>query len=285
MGLDIRHFRMFMAAVDEGSISRAAKRLHMTQPAVSRSLIELERRLDVRLLVRSGQGVTLTEEGAYFYEKAVVVVRAFESAVRMCDADRRPIRISHAWSALGLHTSRIVRLWKDLHPDVPLHFHRVDIKDDGLSRGDFDIAVLRHEPPGDDVETFELFSEHRVMAAPVGHPLTRRKPLKMADLAGHPIIIDSVTGTTSLSLWNPGSSPLPTIEVGTVEDWQIYIAAELGIGVTQASTEYLCFHHGIEYIPLVDAPPVPIRLAWKKTNRHPMLSQFVEISKTAVVLG
>ncbi|NEB77822.1 LysR family transcriptional regulator, partial [Streptomyces sp. SID14478] len=79
--IELRHLRCFLAVADEGSVTRAAPVLHLTQPAVSRTLAALETGLGVRLVDRSTHHLALTPEGRAFREKAAAAVAAFEEAL------------------------------------------------------------------------------------------------------------------------------------------------------------------------------------------------------------
>jgi DNA-binding transcriptional LysR family regulator len=275
MTLEIRHLRTFLVCVSEGTISRAAKRLHVAQPAVSRTLTELERHLQCGLLTRSAAGITLTTDGSAFHPKAVSAVAAFDDAVSSPPRTVRPLYVGHAWSALGEHTSSLLRQWKTLHPDVPIVLRRFDDASGGLSNASVDVAVVRGSAPHDDGPGELLYSEPRVAAVPTGHALHDRVSLDLDDLAHYPLVLNTISGTTDHNLWNNDHALLIAAEVQTVDDWQSHIAAGTGIGVTPASTARLHPHPEITYIPLRDAPPVPVYLAWRRWNQHPLLEEFL----------
>ncbi|CAM5715666.1 LysR family transcriptional regulator [Streptomyces californicus] len=118
MAVGIHHLRTFLTAVDEGSISKAATRLHEAQSAVSRRLAELERHVKQTLLERSAEGVQPTVAGKTFCAKADAAVTAFDDAMHSDLHRVRALRVGHAWSAIGVYTSEILRQWKEANPEV-----------------------------------------------------------------------------------------------------------------------------------------------------------------------
>ena len=99
MTVELRHLRCFLAIVDEGNITRAAQSLHLSQPALSRALAQLERGLTVQLVDRSTHHVTLTGAGTTFAKSARAAVRQVDDAVASISAAVPPLRFGHNWSS------------------------------------------------------------------------------------------------------------------------------------------------------------------------------------------
>ncbi|MGW2159193.1 LysR family transcriptional regulator [Nonomuraea sp. NPDC001699] len=282
MGLDIRHLETFLAAVEEGSITAAARRLRLAQPAVSRTLAQLESHVGAALLVRSAHGVALTPEGETFRIKAAAAMASFTEAVERPFGGARPLRVGHAWSAFGDHTSAVLRRWRTLRPEQPLELCRLDDPYAGMAGGWIDISVLRGPQPRPGYRSELLYSEERVAAVSVEHRLSRRRELRLVELAGEGLIVHRNGGTTTPELWNAEARPSVAAEVGSVDDWQSNIAANNGVGITPASSTRLHPHAEIVYIPLTDAPAVPVFLAWAPNSRHPALSDFSRVAHAVV---
>ncbi|MER8042065.1 LysR family transcriptional regulator [Streptomyces sp. NPDC094032] len=278
--IELRHLRCFLAIAEEGNLTRAATRLHLTQPAVSRTLAALERHLGARLVDRSTHHLALTAEGRSFHDRAAAAVTAFDAAVDPELLRRRPLRLGHAWSAFGPYTTPLLRRWQAEHPGTPLELLRVDDRTAGLLRGEVDAALLRGpvEIPG--LATEELLTEERVAAVPADSPLAARASLTLADLAAETAILNPVSGTTTLDLWPADARPRTTLTVANTDDWLTTIAAARGIGVTSASTATLHPHPGVAYRPLTGTPPVPVLLAWREADRHPAVGALVELART-----
>ncbi|ANW18868.1 LysR family transcriptional regulator [Streptomyces clavuligerus] len=280
MGIELRHLRCFLAVAEESSITRAAQRLRLSQPTVSRTLAALERDVGARLVDRSTHHVSLTPQGRIFREKATAAVAAFDEALTPGRPGRpRPLRLGHAWSALGAYTTPLLRRWERELPDTPLELLRIDDRTAGLARGEVDAAVLRGriEAPGLVAET--LYLEERVAAVTADGPLAARDRLTLADLAGVPVVINEVSGVTALDLWPPGARPPATVAVTTTDDWLTAIAAGRGAGVSVVSTAETHPHPGVAYRPLPDVPRVPVLLAYRAAAAHPALPRLLEIAR------
>ncbi|MFB9553405.1 LysR family transcriptional regulator [Streptomyces roseoviridis] len=277
--IELRHLRCFLTIAEEGNLTRAAARLHLTQPAVSRTLAALEKQLGARLVDRSTHHLALTAEGRAFRERAAAAVAAFDTAVDPGRLRHRPLRLGHAWSAFGPYTTPLLRRWQRDHPETPLELLRVDDRTAGLLRGEVDAALLRGpvEIPG--LATEELLTEERVAALPADSPLAARPGLALADLTAETAILNPVSGTTTLDLWPAGARPRSTLTVANTDDWLTAIAAGRGIGVSAASTAALHPHPGVTYRPLTDAPPLPVLLAWRDTARHPATGALVDLAR------
>jgi DNA-binding transcriptional LysR family regulator len=281
MSIEVRHLRCFLAIAEESSVTRAATRLHLTQPAVSRALAALEQHLGIRLVDRSTHHLALTAEGQAFRDKAAAAVTAFDEALDATRLRRWPLRLGHAWSALGPYTTPLLRRWQQEHPDTPLELLRIDDRTAGLTRGEVDAAVLRGPVDTPGLITELLFTEPRVAAVTSDGPLAHRATLTLADLsAAGPVILNTVSGLTNLDLWPPESRPTTTLTVANTDDWLMAIAAGQGAGASAASTAEMHPHPGVTYRPLADAPRVPVVLAWRRTGTaHRALPQLLALAR------
>ncbi|WAL96188.1 LysR family transcriptional regulator [Streptomyces sp. Je 1-369] len=274
--VELRHLRCFLAVAEEGSVTRAATRLRITQPAASRTLAALEEALDSRLVDRSTHHLRLTPAGRAFRDKAAVAVAAFEDALDAGRSAHRPLRLGHAWSAAGPYTTPLLRRWRETHPDVPLELLRIDDRTAGLTRGAVDAALLRGHVDTPGLVTELLHTEARVAAVPADSPLASRARLglglDLADLTDHTIALNTVSGTTTADLWPAGARPTAMITVANTDDWLAAIAASRAVGVTTTATADLHPHPGVAYVPLPGAPHVPVLLARRDgPPSHPAL--------------
>ncbi|WP_327683011.1 LysR family transcriptional regulator [Streptomyces sp. NBC_00467] len=279
MSIEMRHLRCFLAIAEESSVTRAAVRLHLTQPAVSRALAALEKQLGTRLVDRSTHHLALTPEGLVFRDKAAAAVVAFDEALDTGRLRRRPLRLGHAWSALGPYTTPLLRRWEREHTETPLELLRIDDRTAGLVRGEVDAAVLRGPVDTPGLVTELLFTESRVAAVTSDGPLAARPSLTLAELTDTPMILNTVSGLTTLDLWPPESRPGTTVTVANTDDWLTAIAAGRGAGVSVASTAAMHPHPGVTYRPLTDAPPARVMLAWRASSPHPALRELLALAR------
>jgi len=281
MNVELRHLRAFAAIAQEGSVTAAAHVLGVTQPALSRTLSSLENHLGVRLFDRSTRAVVLSVHGQALLPRVLIALAAVDDVLDA--AVTWPLRVGHAWSGAGPYTSQILQEWARARPDVPATVRRVDDRLAGLTRGLSDVAFLRGRVTDPGLHSEPLYSEPRTAVLPTTHPLAGRPALDLADLAGDALVVNDVTGTASPALW-PAGGPRPRValRVGTVEDWLIAIAAGQGVGVTAASTAQLHARPGVVFVPLPDAPPMPVAVAWRIGAGHPARADFARTAQDVV---
>ncbi|MFI7701571.1 LysR substrate-binding domain-containing protein [Nonomuraea sp. NPDC049480] len=276
MNVELRHLRALAAIGDEGTITGAALALHISQPALSRTLEQLESRLGTRLVERTTRRLTLTEAGRRLWEHAHRILDQVDTALTEAVTGTQPrsIRVAFAWSALGSHTVPLLRAWRDRHPDTPVHVWRVDDPEAAVRRGEADVAFLRTEPaPDPSLARCSLVREQRMAAVPEDHPIAQRSAVCLADLADQPVVLCSTASTTRADLW-PGTRQPSTFQVPGVDEWLTTIATGEAVGVTTAGISYNHPHPGIRYLHLSDAAPVTVYLVWPISPSHPATDDF-----------
>jgi DNA-binding transcriptional LysR family regulator len=285
MTIELRHLRAFLAIAEEGNITRAAARLHLGQPALSRTLRQLEDHLGARLVDRSTHHLRLTTEGRTFRDKALAALAAVDTALDPAGLRGWPLRLGHTWAALGDHTVPLLRRWDETYPDVPLELLRIDDRTAGLTQGKVDAALLRGEITEPGIRTELLLSEERVVVMAADSPLAGLPRVTLADLAAHPIALNTVSGTTTMDLWPAGRRPVGSIEVTNTDEWIIAIAAGRAVGVSTSATPSNHAHPALAYRPLADAPAVPVVLAWRDGPGHPAVADLLNLVREVVRPG
>ncbi|PWI14031.1 LysR family transcriptional regulator [Streptomyces sp. Act143] len=278
MTVELRHLRAFLVIAEEGSITRAAARLHMSQPALSRTLRQVEDHLGARLVDRSTHHLELTAQGRVFRDKAAAAVSAVDTALDPGGLSSWPLRLGHPWAALGDHTVTLLRRWDETHPGTRLELLRVDDRTAGLTRGRVDAALLRGAVTAPGLRTELLAWEERVAVLPSDSPLTALPRVTLADLVDSPIALNTVAGTTTMDLWPPTARPLATIEVTNTDEWLMTIAAGRAVGISTTATPGSHAHPSLVYRPLTGAPPVPVVLAWREGAGHPAIPDLVTLA-------
>ncbi|OIV35368.1 LysR family transcriptional regulator [Mangrovactinospora gilvigrisea] len=278
MTIELRHLRAFLAIAEESTVTRAAARLRIGQPALSRTLGRLEEHLGVRLVDRSTHHLELTPAGRAFRDRAATALAAVDAALDPGALTALPLRLGHPWAALGALTVPLLRRWDAAHPDIPLELRRIDDRLAGLTRGQVDVALLRGRVADPRLVTELLTEEPRMAAVPADSDLARRDALTLADLADRPIALNTVGGTTSLDLWPAEARPTATIEVANTDEWLTAIAVGRAVGVTTEATPRLHTHPALAYRPLTDAPPVPLHLARRRGPlSHPAIPSLIAL--------
>jgi DNA-binding transcriptional LysR family regulator len=277
MDVELRHLRVLLAVVDAGSFTGAAAVLRTSQASVSRTVAALERALGARVLRRTTREMSLTAVGARVVEYARRVLDEVAAMQRAADEDRGNLRIGYAWAALGRHTTAVQRRWAEARPGSALVFVQSNTPTAGLTEGSADVGVLRRPLNDPRLAATLLGTERRYAALPSDDPLARRRSVRLADVAGHTVAVDSLTGTTTDELWSPPMAPGATRTVRGVDEWLTLIAAGQAFGITAEATAAQHPRPGVVYRPVRDAPPVPVRLAWWADTPPPHLEQLVQL--------
>jgi DNA-binding transcriptional LysR family regulator len=259
MDVQLRQLRAFAAVVDAGTFTDAAAALGVSQAAVSRAVAALESALGARLLHRTTRQITLTATGGRVLTHARRILGDVAHLRQVAARARTELRVGYAWAALGKHTRTVQKRWAAGHPGTPLVFVHADSPSAGLSDGSADLAVLRRALDDPRFATAPVGTENRYAAVATGHPLARRRTVRLADLARYTVAIDNRTGSTTLDLW---PEPPVTRPTHGVDEWLTLIAANQAVGLTSEATAHQNPRPGVAYRAVRDAPPIAVRLAW-----------------------
>ncbi|WP_375501006.1 LysR family transcriptional regulator [uncultured Jatrophihabitans sp.] len=274
--VEVRHLLALVALTEEGTFTDAAIRLGITQSAVSRTIRSLEAVVGSRLVERTTRSVALTPGGVRCYHAAVQALAAVDAVLDAAQDRSRPLRFGYSWSALGRHTTTVLRRWRSEHAEVALEVHRFDERDGGLARGRADVAIVRGEFAQPGITTRRLFAEPRLAVLPVGHRLAGASSVRLADLV-EDTVLTTAYGTTTLDLWPAGQRPARSLRVDNTDEWLTEIAGGLAIGVTAESTAVQHPHPGVVFVALTDGGEIDVYLAWPTAQAHPAVADFVAL--------
>src|SRR5258708_31599579 len=141
MALELRHLRCLVAIADTATFTDAAIELGISQAAVSRNVLALEKVLGVRVLHRTSRSVTPTTAGVHVLAQARQVLIAADNLVAGAASGHTRLRIGHPWAAMGPHTREFQRRWAAEFPDVDGHVIRANSSTGGLAEGLGDLAA------------------------------------------------------------------------------------------------------------------------------------------------
>ena len=195
--MELRHLRHFIAVAERLSFSKAAQALHITQPALSRQIKELEDELGCQLFVRKPTEITLTPEGLRLLERAVLLLRDAEDLKRELQtrgkAQRHRIRLAHFGTFIELYLVPFTQRVHTRHPQWNFDLLERDPADalPLLQRGEIDAAVLGR-PAAEKLRglsTKVIWSETPVIVVASNHKLAKRRRLTLGELAGEKLIV------------------------------------------------------------------------------------------------
>jgi DNA-binding transcriptional LysR family regulator len=277
MDLELRQLRCLVAIVDSGSFTDAAIELGVSQAAVSRTLLSLERVLGIRLLHRTSRSLAPTTAGVQVLARARQLLAEADELVREATTGHRRLRIGHAWSALGRHTLEFQRRWAARYPDVELQLIRTNSGTGGLAEGLCDLAVVRTPPDERRYASAVVGRERRFCAVAADDPWARRRSIRLDEVRDRTVAIDRRTGTTTTGLWPPGTEPAVE-HIHDIDDWLAVIATGRCVGITPESTVTQYGRQGIAFRPLRDADPVPVWIIWRHQDPHPATHAAVALA-------
>ena len=268
MDLELRQLRCLVAIVDSGTFTDAAIELGVSQAAVSRTLSALEGTLGVRLLHRTSRSVTPTTAGVQVLTRARQLLAAADDLVAEATTGHARLRIGHAWSAMGSHTPEFQRRWASSYPAVELLLIRTNTATGGLAEGNCDLAVVRTAVDEKRFASAVVGYERRFCAVAADDSWAKRRSIGLDEIRDRIVLVDRRTGTTTPDLWPAGSAPAMEY-TQDIDDWLAVIASGRCIGITAESTMTQYRREGIAFRPLRSAPPVPVRLIWRRHDPHP----------------
>lgn len=253
-----QQLRGFCYAASVGSISKAAKRMGLSQPAVSQQIQSLEREMAVRLFVRGGARIRLTQEGELLFEMALPLIEQLEKLddqfhLRRTQTEEGHIDVAAGGSTILYVLPKYVEAFRKAHPKIEVRLHNVT-GIEGLAQlrsGQVELAVGPLLSIPDDIEFHPIIAYEPVVITCLGHPLASVKPLTLAELSRHPLILPP----RNLSTWSivdsafkqQGLSYRVAMEVGGWEMIKKYV--ELGLGISIISSIGITGKEKLEIIP------------------------------------
>ncbi|NML18077.1 LysR family transcriptional regulator [Azohydromonas caseinilytica] len=265
--MELRHLRYFVAVADEQSFTRAAERLHISQPPLSRQIQDLEEELGTALFERGSRPLKLTEAGRFFYGHAT---RLLEQAAQATRATRRVARmerrlvIGFVASTMYGAMPRLVRLFRAERPQTELSLVEMSTLDqlEALKTGRIDVGFGRLRLRDPALRREVLREERLVAAIPIEHALAiPEQPIILAALANEEILVYPKTPRPSyadqvLSLFrDQGLEPAAVHEVQEIQTALGLVAAGMGICVVPTGVSRLRPDE-VVYRPLSDPQAV-----------------------------
>ncbi len=290
--MDLRHLRAFIAIAEEQSFTRAAARLRIAQPPLSRQLQQLEAELGVLLIERGSRPARLTEPGRVLFEQAAQILdRVAEMrgiARRLTEARHGRFGIGFVASTLYGHLPKVLRDFRAARPGTEIAVLELTSIEQvaALKEGRIDVGFGRI-PFDDPAITRRLLRNETMIAAlPVGHrALERPGPLLLSDLADDPLIVYPKSPRPSyadqvIALYrNHGLRPASLQEVREMQTALGLVAAGLGVCLVPAAVERLQ-REGVAYRALGDAGAIsPIIMSHRREDRSAELALILDIIK------
>jgi LysR family transcriptional regulator, benzoate and cis,cis-muconate-responsive activator of ben and cat genes len=290
--MELRHLRYFIAVGEEENVSRAALKLHVSQPALSRQVRDLEDELGFPLLIRTAKSVRLTEAGRAFLTEARASLQRVQQAVQKARAIATgaggELHIGYAPSLTARFLPGALRAFQAQSPGLRVRLHDLSTEEmlAGLRQGALQMAFMVRAPALLRGLRFEeLARDAFCLAVAPKHPLARRGSVKLAEAAREPLIAysrkDYPDAHKQLAAMFAAIKSKPRVAEEHDSVSSLIAAVEAGHGVTIAARSLACTAGPrLKLIPLRPAPPpLVVGAAWLKQGLAPAAEQFLKCAR------
>ncbi len=287
--MDLRHLRYFQAVAEELSFSRAAKRLRIAQPALSRAVQEVEAALGAPMLERNRRTVRLTPAGQVLLHETGIVFERWDEALRRVKrtaaGEEGELRLGYIGPPTQAFLGRLLSEYRRRYPRVSIHLEERTPERvwEMLAKGRLAAALTRPVMTTEDLglRTLLLRNERLGAIVPGHHSLAKRRTLRWKDLAPEPLIVlarregvglhDAVLAGCRQAGFLPRIAHTPSL-VGTVLS---YVEAGAGVGIVAECV--ITPGVPLRFVPLQPESSVPLVLAWPEDMDPPPVQRFREL--------
>jgi DNA-binding transcriptional LysR family regulator len=285
VAVELRHLRYFVAVVEAGQISAAARRLHLAQPALSQAMQALEREVGVPLLERHPRGVRPTPAGEAFVRRARMTLDNAQDAVRAArQLGASPEFLVGALPSLPEVAADVIERFRVAHPELSVRWKPLDFPSElsSLLDGSVDVAFLWAPYRTDRIVMEPIHEEPPMALMAASHPLAKEESLTFEQLDGetfpapHPEIPSEWADYYYLTDVRGHRPPVSTEITRTVDEVVALIASGKAISVSPAFLVRIIARAGLVGVPVVDVRPFVMSLAWRADDTRDLVREFVD---------
>jgi DNA-binding transcriptional LysR family regulator len=286
--LDLRLVDYFVAVAEELHFGRAAERLHIAQPSLSHQIRRLESQLGVTLLERNSRNVHLTEAGEALLREGRKTLSHAQHAIRTTRAAGAPqLTVGFYGSAGSDLLADALRAFGERHPSYSVAVRELPFGSiDAILSSEVNVAFTRLNPGQTELEVEVIAREPRLVALPVAHPLAARETLTFAELAEESFITNPVVRDHGARpprwLAEQRRHGLPgrvAAQSAGVLEILTLVAAGRGVCLVPSAVARHYVRDDIAYVPVKDAEPAVVSLAWREGAVVPALAAFIETAQ------
>jgi len=287
MDAHLRDLRYFVAVAEELSFTRAAGRLHVSQPALSKQIQGLETTLRAQLLARDRRQVELTPAGAALLDVARRLLEQWdEGLAAVADAAAEQTRT--------LRVGTLTSIGRALYPRVIDHFTKrepgwhIELRSyswvdptAGLSEQATDAAFLWLPVQADDIVVRPLVTERRFVALSARHPLAERHEVCFAEVAGEPFLALPRAAGPLRDFWlatseRAGKAPAVAAEVTSADETFEIVSSGAAVVLLAEGNAIVYARPGIVCVPVTDLGPAQLAVAWRRNDERRAVHSFVQ---------
>jgi DNA-binding transcriptional LysR family regulator len=292
--MELRQLKYFVAVAEELNFRRAAERLFMEQPPLSRQIRQLEDELQVELFHRSKRGVTLTSAGQAFLSEARLTLAQAERAAKIAQQASEPKKLTVGFSICAFNRvlPELIQAYRQQYPTIAVTLTEMssEAQIQALLTEEIDIGFVHAPISHPDLLTLTLLSEPLVVALPPHHPLSTRETIDLRSLANEAFIIcpESVKPDLYAQVMQlcheAGFSPHIAQQASPPEVLLGFVASGMGVSLVAAGAETR--HNASVLYRRLSAPTPVLEIvaAWREKTRSPVLEDFLALVKQTIPL-
>jgi DNA-binding transcriptional LysR family regulator len=295
--MELHQLRCFVTVAEELHFGRAAQRLNMTQPPLSRQIQLLEHALNVTLLDRDSRNVRLTPAGHAFLADArrllSLSAAATNHARRIAGGQAGRLRIGFTAAGAYRFLPILITALRERLPDIDLVLEEMVSGEqlEALANGQIDAGLLRPPVVQPDIAAVQVDSEPLLLAMPNQHPLAERDRLHITDLDGQDFIHYALYGSRYfhdlvVTLFTAANvRPRYVQQLGQIHSMLSLVRAGLGLALVPASAAALRYHDVLfRPIDLGQTPQVELFLVWRSGDENPLLPALIEVGRQCATI-
>jgi DNA-binding transcriptional LysR family regulator len=287
---ELHQIRCFVAVADTLHFGKAAARMNMTQPPLSRQIQLLEHVLGVKLLDRTSRAVKLTPAGRVFLLEARRILRLTESAAlatrRIASGEAGTISLGFTAASGYSFLPRLLLQRAARAPNIDIDLKEMVSAEqvESLLTGRIDVGLLRPPVTRGEFSTLKVASEGLVAALPFGDPRLAQATLSLKDFHQQPLIMYAPEGARYFRdmlvelFAQEGVAPQGIQSLSQIHSMLALVRAGIGAAIVPEAASVLHFDD-VQFRPVTTTPPAPVELyaAWKSDNDNPALQAFLDL--------
>ncbi len=288
--MELRHLRYFASVADYLSYSEASRHLHVAQPAISQTILDLEEEIEAKLFVRNKRSVQLTAAGTAFLGEVKNILKRSDEAKRVAQRAARGevgiLRVGFITSAMAPILPMVVQAYTRRYPEVELELHHLTSGQliAAFDHKMIDLSLSRALPSErrSDFEEELVYTSHLEALFPLKHPLAKEKAIKLEQLASEPFVLVHRAEAPSLfdqilaCCRQAGFSPNIRYQPDRVST--VFVLVECGLGISLMPSDLRGYEQPKTIRrPLAGEYPFPLNAAWPRGSQSPTRDAFLNI--------
>ena len=294
--MELRHLRYFSAVAQYLNYSEASRRLHVAQPAISQTILDLEEEIGAKLFMRSNRSVQLTAAGTVFLEEVKSILEHADEAKRAAQRAARGevgiLRIGFIAPATAPILPSLVQTYRRRYPEVELQLRHMNPDEQlaAFAEGRLDLGFSRPLLPEQRAYFDEemIYSDYLIAVLPQKHPLAKEREIQLQKLAfehfvlfhrvGSPLLFDEVVA----SCRRAGFSPNVRHETDLMTTVFLLVESGLGVSLVPSCERSLEKQKTIRRVLTVRSNPLCLCAIWPRGSQSPLLEAFLNILRPQI---